>query len=347
MPVPHHRLRMTLLFGTLAVFASGAHADDLRQIALDHFEPLPHRIDKIRDLLVTKEKVTLGKMLFFDPRLSDTGETACASCHNPATGGDSNVATSVGHAWQSAPQNAPTVFNATLNTARFWQGWAEDMKTDDQYFLHTGAERTASPERVVSVLSSMPAYVEAFEAAFPQTSDPVTFGNYAAALEQFETTLLTPAPFDSWLRGDDAALSDDARAGLRLFIDSGCADCHRGVNLGGNGYYPFRVKRVPGTEADPESSACFTVVEDEEAQYLYRAGSLRNVAVTAPYFSEGSVWSLDLAVELMARSQLSTELADADRDLIVAFLNSLTGQPPAMDLPALPTESLLTPRPAP
>ena len=309
------------------------------------FQPLPERIDTIRGVPVVQEKVALGHMLFFDPRLSDSGEQSCASCHNPATGGDSNVAKSVGHAWQDGPQNAPTIFNATLNSARFWQGWAEEIQTLDEYPLRTAAERTAGPERVVSVLASIPDYVEAFTQAFPGAADPVSYENYALALEQFEATLLTPAPFDDWLRGDDDALSPQAKSGLGLFIDWGCADCHNGANLGGNAYYPFYVVRRPGTEDQPESPGCFDVIDGVETEYLYRAGSLRNVALTAPYFSEGSVWMLDHAVELMARSQLSKEVSHVQRDQIVAFLESLTGRPPKLEVPILPVEGLLTPKP--
>lgn len=322
-----------------------AAAEDLRTRALRYFSPLPDRIETLRDIPVTPEKVTLGKMLFFDPRLSDSGQMACASCHNPATGGDGNRSLSIGHAWQGGPQNAPTIFNATLNTARFWQGWDEDLRREREYLLETAAQRTASAERVVSVLTSMPDYVLAFERAFPHQADPVTFANYAAALEQFETTLLTPAPFDDWLRGDDAAMSSAALEGLELFMGTGCSSCHSGVNLGGNDYHPFRVVRLKGTEDQPETAACFTVEESDGAQYLFRAGSLRNIALTAPYFSEGSVWSLPLAVELMARSQLSEELSADEISRIVEFLGSLTGRPPELALPVLPAETSLTPKP--
>jgi cytochrome c peroxidase len=213
--------------------------------------------------------------------------------------------------------------------------------------LTVGAERTGTPARVVSLLASMPAYVEAFEAAFPGEVDPVTFGNFAAALSAYEATLLTPAPFDAWLAGEDAALSAQAREGLALFLDQGCATCHQGVNLGGNDYHPFRVRRVPGTEGQPESLSCFAVEEADGAAYLYRAGTLRNITLTAPYFSEGSVWSLGLAVQIMARSQLGEELGEAETDAILAFLQSLEGRGPEVVLPVLPAETALTPQPVP
>ena len=329
------------------IHATPVAADSLRDHALTLFSPLPDQIDSLRGQPVTAAQVALGQMLFFDPRLSDTGQFACATCHNPATGGDSNRQTAIGHAWQDGPQNAPTIFNATLNRARFWQGWAEDLRPDDGPVLRTAAERTGSPDRVVAVLASMPAYVAAFGDAFPDQADPVSFDSFVHALEAFETTLLTPAPFDAWLKGDDAALSPQAREGLALFIDAGCANCHQGVNLGGDAYYPFRVIRTPGTEDQAESLLCFSVTEDDGEKYLFRAGTLRNITQTAPYFSEGSVWSLGLAVQLMARSQLGTELQDDQTDAILAFLDSLSGTPPALTVPLLPTETALTPPPLP
>lgn len=338
------RATLTLLLATLALPAA---ADSLRDHALTLFQPLPDRIDTAFGHPVTPEQVDLGRMLYFDPRISDTGQFACATCHNPATGGDSNRDTSIGHAWQTGPQNAPTIFNATLNRARFWQGWAEDLSTADTSVLHVGAERTGTPDRMVATLSSMPAYVDAFTRSFPDDPDPVTFANATTALESFISTLLTPAPFDAWLKGDDSALSPQARDGLALFIDKGCATCHQGVNLGGDDYHPFRVIRTPGTEGQPESIQCFSVVEDDGTQYLFRAGTLRNITLTAPYFSEGSVRSLALAVQIMGRTQLGTELSDEDTDAILAFLATLEGTPPAITLPVLPAESALTPPPLP
>ena len=328
----------------LALLAPAARADSLRDHALTLFEPLPDRIATLDGRPVTEAEVTLGRMLFFDPRLADDGATACADCHDPATGGDGNRPTSIGHAWQSGPQNAPTLFNATLNGARFWQGWDEDLPNAAARDPHR-AERIATPERMVAVLASMPGYVAAFEAAFPGETDPIRPETASRALAAFGSTLLTPAPFDDWLRGEDAALSPAAREGLALFIDRGCAGCHQGVNLGGDSYHPVRVARVPGTEALPESGICFALEEADGAQYLYRAGTLRNVTLTAPYFSEGTVWSLPLAVEIMGRAQLGADLTEVEAEAITAFLATLEGRIPPLILPVLPAETGLTPKP--
>jgi cytochrome c peroxidase len=133
---------------------------------------------------------------------------------------------------------------------------------------------------------------------------------------------------------------------LETFIDKGCANCHQGVNLGGGEYYPFRVVRVPGTEGQVEDLSCFAVEGSDDGAYLFRAGTLRNITRTAPYFSQGEVWSLPLAVRLMGRSQLGVELTDAEVDALLAFLDSLTGQVPDIRLPVLPVETATTPEPA-
>lgn len=335
------RVILCILAG-LVLPAAVARADSLRDHALTLFAPLPDRIEQLDGRPVTEAEVTLGGMLFFDPRLADDGATACADCHNPATGGDGNRPTSIGHAWQSGPQNAPTIFNSTLNGARFWQGWEEDLERGAPGDPHM-AERIATPERMVAVLASMPGYVAAFEAAFPGEVDPIRPDTAARALAAYAATLLTPAPFDDWLKGDDTALPPDAREGLALFIDRGCAGCHQGVNLGGDSYHPVRVARVPGTEGQPESTACFALEEPDGMQYLYRAGTLRNITLTAPYFSEGTVRSLPLAVQIMGRAQLGTDLSEAEAAAITAFLATLEGRPPAIALPMLPAETALMP----
>ncbi|SFU77883.1 Cytochrome c [Aliiroseovarius crassostreae] len=168
----------------------------------------------------------------------------------------------------------------------------------------------------------------------------------AKAIEVYEATLLTPAPFDAWLNGDDAALNSDQLAGLELFMDKGCSSCHSGVNVGGHGYYPFGLIEKPGSEVLPEGDkGRFAVTETADDEYVFRASPLRNIALTAPYFHSGKVWDLDMAVQIMAESQLGEELSDTEVHQIVAFLDSLTGTLPPQVAPILPAETKATPRP--
>lgn len=338
-------LLSSLLVAT--VMAGAAHADDLRAKATEAFKPLPSTIPAVKDNQVTKPKIELGKALFFDPRLSASGVFSCNSCHNLATGGDDNLETSIGHGWQKGPRNSPTVLNAVLNEAQFWDGRAEDLKTQAKGPVQAGVEMANTPGQVVATLKSMPLYVDWFKGAFPDEADPVTFDNMAKAIEAFEATLTTPAPFDAYLNGDDNALTDEQKKGMAVFIDKGCAACHGGVNVGGHGYYPFGVVEKPGSDVlPPGDKGRFTVTETAADEYVFRAAPLRNIALTAPYFHSGNVWDLEQAVAIMGQSQLGAELNDEEVKLITAFLGSLTGEMPVVEYPVLPPETAATPRPS-
>lgn len=339
------RLLPSLLLATITL--SGAvSADELRDRALETFKALPSTVPAVKDNPVTPQKIDLGKSLFFDPRLSASGVFSCYSCHNLTTGGDDNMETSVGHGWQKGPRNAPTALNSVLNEAQFWDGRADDLKAQAKGPIQAGVEMANTPDNVVATLNSLPAYVEAFKSAFPDESEPVSFDNMAKAIEAFEATLITPAPFDGWLNGDDAALSADAKAGLALFMDKGCSACHSGVNVGGHGYYPFGLIEKPGSEVLPAGDkGRFAVTDTADDEYVFRAAPLRNVGVTAPYFHSGKVWDLNVAVAIMAESQLGEELKPEETQQLVAFLDSLTGTMPEVTLPVLPPETAGTPRP--
>ena len=340
------RYLITITMTASVVLATTASANDLRDRALEIFHPLPSTVPAVPGNAATPEKIELGKALFFDPRLSASGVFSCASCHNLATGGDDNMETSVGHGWQTGPRNAPTVLNAVLNEAQFWDGRAEDLAAQAKGPVQASVEMANTPENAVATLQSMPLYTEWFAQAFPADADPVTFDNLARAIEVFEATLLTPAPFDAWLNGDDLAMSADAQAGLELFMDKGCATCHAGVNVGGQGYYPFGLIEKPGADILPEGDkGRFAVTETADDEYVFRAAPLRNIGLTAPYFHSGKVWDLKVAVDIMAESQLGEELTPEETDQIVAFLDTLTGPVPAVTLPVLPVETSTTPRP--
>ncbi|MGD2062409.1 MAG: cytochrome c peroxidase, partial [Nitrospirota bacterium] len=244
-------LRCAALAAAL-LFACTAFADDLLKEAQATFEPIPARAPAPKDNPITPEKIELGRMLFFEPRLSASGLLSCNTCHNVGMGGGDNLETSVGHGWHKGPRNAPTVLNAVFNVAQFWDGRAEDLKAQAKGPIQAAVEMNATPERVVATLKSMPGYDRRFTKAFPKATDPVSFDNVAKAIEAFETTLLTPgAPFDRYLAGDANAIDSQAKEGLRLFMDKGCSDCHGGVNVGGGDYYPFGVMEKPGADVLP------------------------------------------------------------------------------------------------
>lgn len=344
------KMQLITLTVALALAATSATAGDeqLREKAVGAgLEAIPYGIKSVTDNPLTHEKIELGKMLFFDPRLSASGVISCNTCHNLGTGGDDNLPTSIGHGWQKGPRNAPTVLNAVFNKAQFWDGRAEDLKTQAKGPIQAGVEMANKPEAVVATLKSMPEYVQRFGRAFPGEEDPVTFDNMAKAIEAFEVTLVTPAsPFDQWLEGNDVALSADQKAGLELFVDKGCTACHSGVNLGGQAYFPFGVVEKPGADIlPPADKGRFAVTKTATDEYVFRASPLRNIALTAPYFHSGQVWDLGQAVSIMGVAQLGTELTDGEADLIVLFLHSLTGEQPKVEYPILPVETEETPKP--
>jgi len=344
-------MRMVLggaLAAILGLAAAPAFADDTMKKAQENFKPIPSMVPAVKDNAVTHEKVELGKLLFFDPRLSASEIISCNTCHNLGTGGVDAGPTSVGHAWQKGPRRAPTVYNAVFNIAQFWDGRAADLKAQAKGPVQASVEMNATPDHVVKTLSSMPAYVEMFEKAFPNEPSPVTFDNFARAVEAFEATLITPASkFDQYLDGDENALNEQEKSGLKLFMEKGCVACHNGINVGGQGYFPFGVVENPGAEVLPSTDkGRFNVSKTASDEYVFRAAPLRNVALRAPYFHSGQVWSLKQAVGVMGSSQLGAKLTDKEEDDIVAFLGTLTGQLPNIAYPALPTRTDSTPLPS-
>ncbi|EJW11016.1 Cytochrome c551 peroxidase [Rhodovulum sp. PH10] len=341
--------RFLLAATMLACAGLPASADDqaLLKDARSYFQPIPSMVPAVKDNAVTREKIELGKMLFFDPRLSGSQLISCNTCHNLAMGGDDNLETSIGHGWAKGPRNAPTVLNAVFNKAQFWDGRAADLKTQAKGPIQAGVEMNNTPKVAEETLRSIPEYVDKFEVAFPNEKQPVTFDNVAKAIEAFEATLITPASrFDQFLDGNQNALDATEKKGLALFMSKGCVGCHSGVNVGGQDYYPFGVVEKPGATILPEKDrGRFEVTKTADAEYVFRAGPLRNIALTAPYFHSGKVWDLKQAVSVMATSQLGEKLNDTEIGQITAFLHTLTGEQPRVEIPILPVSNENTPKP--
>ncbi len=322
-------------------------AEGLLKKSQTMFEPIPQQAQELEGNPLTAEKIELGKMLYFDPRLSASQLISCQTCHNVGLAGIDLQETSVGHGWQKGPRNAPTVHNAVFNLAQFWDGRAKDLAEQAKGPVQASVEMNNTPEQVLLTLNSIPGYVEMFATAFPDAQPAVSFDNMAKAIEAFEATLITAnAPFDKYLRGDEAALSAEQKEGLELYIGKGCASCHNGVNLGGQGYYPFGVVEVPDSEVRPEGDlGRYQVSNTASDKYVFRAPALRNVALTQPYFHSGKIWTLTEAVGIMGSSQLGMQLSKEESQKIAAFLESLNGEMPEVVHPILPPSSESTPKP--
>jgi len=319
----------------------------IRAQAAALFEVVPAVAPALADNPLTDEKIELGKMLYFEPRLSSSWLISCNTCHNLSLGGIDLMETSIGHGWQKGPRNAPTVLNAVFNLAQFWDGRAADLEEQAKGPVQASVEMASDPARAVATLQSIPEYRELFAKAFPGEGEPVTFDNMARAIEAFEATLVTPgSPFDRWLAGDDSAMTEAQVAGLETFVSKGCSGCHAGVNFGGQGYFPFGVVHAPPADVRPEGDlGRFSVTNTEADQYVFKSPSLRNIELTAPYFHSGKVWSLETAVMIMGSAQLGATLTPEEAGAITTFLETLTGLQPAVEYPLLPTHTADTPLP--
>ena len=340
--------RVLGVIAVLVLVCSPAWASEsLLQQSQTMFKPLPLQPIALESNPLTPEKITLGKALYFDPRLSSSQLISCQTCHNVGLAGIDLQETSVGHGWQKGPRNAPTVHNAVFNLAQFWDGRAKDLAEQAKGPVQASVEMNNTPEQVLLTLNSMPGYVKLFAAAFPAAETSLTFDNMAKAIEAFEATLITVnAPFDNYLRGNQAALNDQQKAGLELYIEKGCASCHSGMNLGGQDYFPFGVVEVPTSEVRPVADlGRFQVSNTASDKYVFRAPALRNIALTQPYFHSGKVWSLEDAVSIMGSSQLGIELTAEESQKITLFLESLNGEMPEIVHPILPPSTKDTPKP--
>ncbi|MCX8043334.1 MAG: cytochrome-c peroxidase [Desulfobacterota bacterium] len=331
-----------------AILCFGHHtalADELVEQAAKVFKPIPTTPPALDRNPLTPEKIELGRLLFFDPRLSRSGLISCNTCHNLGLGGADFQETSIGHRWQKGGRNSPTVLNAIFNIAQFWDGRATDLMEQAKGPVQASVEMSNSPDAVVQTLKSMPGYVERFKKAFGGT-DPVTFDNMAKAIEAFEATLLTPnSRFDAFLRGNAGALTVREKEGLRLFMNKGCASCHGGVNMGGTGYFPFGLVEKPKEEITAGDTGRFKITGAPSDQYVFKSPSLRNIELTAPYFHSGKIWCLKEAVAVMGSAQLGISLTQDDVEKIADFLKTTTGDQPRVEYPILPVPTKDTPVP--
>lgn len=329
--------------------AAGPASEKLMETARGVFEVIPTSAPQLPGNAASPEKVELGKMLYFDPRLSGSHTISCSSCHNIGLGGADAEPTSLGHRWQHGGRNAPTVLNAVFNTAQFWDGRAKDLEQQAGGPMVNPVEMASPEAHVAEQLKGIPGYRDAFAKAFPGETDAITLANAQKAIAVFEATLLTPnSPFDRYLGGQADALTPAQKQGLTLFMDKGCSNCHGGINVGGGMYAPFGVTANPGADLlPPGDKGRFAVTKSAGDEYVFKVPTLRNIALTAPYFHTGVVWDLKQAVGIMGTSQLGAALTSDEIDKITAFLDSLTGEQPKVTVPILPPSGAATPRPAP
>jgi cytochrome c peroxidase len=304
---------------------------------------------------LTTAKIDLGRILYYDPRLSKGQTFSCSTCHDLAAYGidtrqrdGGRARTSEGHRKQFGERNTPTVYHAAFALAQFWDGRAADVEQQAQMPITNPVEMAmADPASVLAVLRSIPGYEALFKAAFPDDAEPVTFENLGKAIGAFERKLVTLAPFDRFMKGEPAALDDDQLRGLDLFLEVGCTQCHTGPSIGGTQFQKLgSVKPWPdlvdsGREKHTGSPA---------DRYFFKVPTLRNVTETGPWLHDGSITTIEKMVQLMAEHQTSRgKLTDEETRLLVAFLGSLKGEIPFEYIaePKLPENGPTTPGPDP
>ena len=274
-----------------------------------------------------RSKVQLGKVLFHDTRLSIDNSISCATCHNVNEGGDDARETAVGIYGQALDLNSATVFNSVYNFAHSWDGRTSSLAEQISSSIHHPKEMGSNWDEVVSRLQDDQRFAEYFRTLYP---DGISVANIIDAMTRYEARLVTPdAPFDLYLLGDHEAITDDEKAGYRLFKELGCISCHHGRNVGGNSYQPMGVmadyfasrKLVLDSDAGR-----FNVTQRADDKHRFKVPTLRNVSLTRPYFHDGSAKTLEDAVRLMGQYQLGIELAEDDVRQLVSFLKSLTGE---------------------
>lgn len=272
-------------------------------------------------------KVELGRQLFNEPRLSVNNTLSCASCHHLETSGADDKAFSLGFDGKPVSLNTPTVFNASLNFKQFWDGRVNTLQAQVEHVVISPVEMGSDWKTVVQNLSALPVYQNAFKQAY---ADGVTAANVQDALATYERTLLTPnSRFDQYLLGNTEILTIQEKYGYQRFKDYGCIACHQGVNIGGNMFQKFGVMgdyfKARGNPLESDLGR-YLVTQDEEDRHVFKVPSLRNVAVTAPYFHDASAKTLEEAVDVMFKYQLGRTPSQEDKDLIIQFLKTLTGE---------------------
>lgn len=341
------RLRPTSSGPTLETLATGAMATQasangtkgqllvkLPPATLTLFSPLPAEAPP-PSYQLTDELTALGRALFYDPRLSVNQVQSCNTCHPLAQYGMDGLSVSRGHNGEPVKRNAPTVYNAALHIAQFWDGRSPTVEEQAKAPILSGGEMgMLDPAAVEATLHSIPGYAPLFAAAFPSDPNPMTFDHVAQAIGAFERRLMTPSRFDRFLAGDYSQLNEQEQRGFATFTELGCVNCHVGVTVGG-----LQFKKLGEKETYPnEDTGRFAVTNLEIDRQVFKVPSLRNVAKTAPYLHNGSIRTLEEMVPLMARYQLGKQVTPEQVADIIAFLQTLTGEIPVeyISLAALP-----------
>lgn len=312
------------------------------------FQALPSKAPVPKDNPTTPAKIELGKILFFEPRISQPGTISCNTCHNVMAGGDDGRATSIGMGAQRGKRSAPTVWNSAFLTVQFWDGRAPSLEEQAKGPITNPIEMGMKTHDVaLERINQIPGYTALFKKAFPNDKNAVTIENAVKAIASYERTLITAnSRFDKFIKGNKKALNAQEQKGMKLVEEVGCTACHYGANFAGpiapdtEGHYQ-KFPQNPNAEIEKKYNFIkdlgrYEVTKKDEDKNMYRVPTWRNIALTAPYFHNGAVKTLHEAVRVMAKLQLDVDLKSEQVEDIVAFLNTLSGEFPKQTMPRLP-----------
>jgi cytochrome c peroxidase len=298
---------------------------DLTRADLAMFGTLPARMD-VPGQPSTEAQVALGRTLYYENVLSEGHDVSCNSCHPLNAFGADGRRVSFGHKGQLGSRNSPTVYNAAAEVAQFWDGRAPTVEEQAKGPILNPAEMgMPNSAAVLEHLKASPKYRAAFAAAYAGQSDPVTYDNVGRAIGAFERGLVTPSRWDAFQSGDSSVLTIEEKRGIKTFIAAGCASCHGGSLVGGRLFQKAGLRQPWPSVAD---SGRIALTHNASDLYVFKVPSLRNVEMTSPYFSDGSIASLDSAIVMMGRHQLGIELSARQVGDIHAWLRTLTGTIP-------------------
>ena len=320
-PIYRHFILFILVTSSGILSRSPAHAENDADFRQEPIFPIPQKVE------VDENKVKLGEILFFDSRLSKNNTLSCASCHQLDTGGDDNVAIGISISGGLHIINTPSIFNAVYNFRQNWNGSAKSLHEQIELLMISQHEFDNTWDTVVAKLASDTNLINKFTLNY---ADGITKNNIIDALVEFEKTLITPnSRFDRFLRNESNDLTKEELAGYKLFKELGCISCHQGINIGGNLYQKFGVFYNYLAEQGNKSKSNHgrmnitgRLIDDN----VFKVPSLRNIAVTAPYFHDGSANTIVEAIDIMGRTQLGRDLDIDEIILIKAFLQTLTGE---------------------
>lgn len=336
---------MVILFVFVLSFAGISSAsngdEDLLKQAKQISGPLPQVMLSEKNP-ITPEKVKLGKILFYETRISVDGTVSCARCHPIGLYAADGLKKSIGNNCKLNPRNAPTILNAAGQISAHWIGNRTDVEDQArQSVIGPPSFGMPSYEAVENKLKEIKGYMELFKKAFPADNNPVTVDHFAKSVGVFERTLVTPSAFDAFVKGDIAALKEQEKRGLRTYMETGCMTCHSSTYFGGQMYQKFGLFEPywKYTKSEPIDEGRYVATKNDADRYVFKVPVLRNVAKTSPYFHDGSVNKLEDAVWIMGKIQLGKELKNSQVEEVVTFLKSLTGKIPedALKVPLLPS----------